>query len=128
MALIVADTDVLIDFLRGREPARARVSTAIDEGTLATTTVTTFELRSGTRTARESAALEILLAGLSILPLDERASQAAAACRRELEPEGRTIGIADYLIAGICISRAATLLTRNRRHFERLPRLLLDLL
>lgn len=124
--MIVADTDVLIDFLRGREPARARISSAIAEGSLATTTITAFELRSGTRTPKEAGELEAMLTGLSILSFDERASQAAAACRRQLEPEGRTIGIADYLIAGICISRAATLLTRNRRHFERLPRLLLD--
>ena len=31
--------------------------------------------------------------------------------------------MADYLIAGICRSRSAELLTRNRRHFERVPEL-----
>ncbi len=29
--------------------------------------------------------------------------------------------MADYLIAGICLSRNAMLLTRNRAHFERIP-------
>jgi predicted nucleic acid-binding protein len=124
--VIVADTDVLIDVLRGREPAATRVASAITEGTLATTTVSAFELRSGARTAKEAAAVEALLGGLSILPFDDRASQAAAACRRALEPEGRTIGMGDYLIAGICISRASVLLTRNRRHFERIQRLAVD--
>jgi predicted nucleic acid-binding protein len=27
--------------------------------------------------------------------------------------------MADYLIAGVCLSRSAILLTRNRAHFER---------
>ncbi len=124
--MIVADTDVLIDVLRGREPAVARVSAAITAGTLATTTITTFELRSGARTGKEVAAIEALLAGLSILSFDERASEAAAVCCRELEPEGRTIGMADYLIAGTCISREAALLTRNRRHFDRIRQLVVE--
>jgi len=125
--VIVADSDVLIDFLRGRQPA-ARVSAAIAAGTLATTAISAFELRSGARTTKETAATEGLLAGLSVLPFDARASEAAAECRRKLEAEGRTIGMADYLIAGICISRAAVLLTRNRRHFDRIPQLAVDFL
>lgn len=33
------------------------------------------------------------------------------------------LAMADYLIAGICLSRGSTLLTRNRAHFERIPEL-----
>jgi predicted nucleic acid-binding protein len=33
--------------------------------------------------------------------------------------------MADSLIAGIALSRSAILLTRNRRHFERVPDLAL---
>lgn len=66
-----------------------------------------------------------LLELLPILVFDDRASEAAAAARRELERRGETIGMADYLIAGICLSRSATLVTRNRRHFARIPGLLL---
>lgn len=54
------------------------------------------------------------------------AAAPAAACRRELELKGQTIGMGDYLTAGVCISHVAPLLTRNRRHFERIPRLILD--
>lgn len=34
--------------------------------------------------------------------------------------------MADYLIAGICLSRSAVLLTRNVRHFSRMAGLRLD--
>lgn len=31
------------------------------------------------------------------------------------------MGMPDYLIAGVCVSRSAVLLTRNRKHFQRVP-------
>jgi predicted nucleic acid-binding protein len=43
----------------------------------------------------------------------------------KLEARGEGVGMADYLIAGICLARRATLLTKNRKHFERVPGLLL---
>ena len=63
--------------------------------------------------------VEQLLAPLRILPCGERAAALAAEIRRDLEAAGTKIGMADYLIAGICITHSALLLTRNRRHFER---------
>ncbi len=123
--MIVVDTDVLIDSLRGWEPSRTKVADGLVEGALATTTVNAFELRSGVRDAKQEASLEDLLAALRILPFDEAASRAAAGARRELEHRGETIGMGDYLIAGVCLSRALALLTRNRDHFRRVPGLLL---
>lgn len=119
--MIVADSDVLIDALRGREPAATRIGLALDAADLATTTISTFELLSGAPTRRVREQVERLLAGLSILPFDADAAEAAAAARRELERKGRPIGMADYLIAGICLARSAALLTRNHAHFARVP-------
>jgi len=121
VALIVADSDVLIDALRGREPSLTRVTEGLDTGTLATTTVTVFELLSGVRSDREREPVQRLLAPLTILPFDESAAGAAATARRHLERQGAQIGMGDLLIAGICLSRSASLLTRNRAHFERVP-------
>ena len=123
--MIVADTDVLIDALRGREPAASRVVSALTDGTLTTTAISAFELRSGARTAEEIDLVEALLAGVPVLPFDDGAAKAAGNCRRRLETQGNTIGMGDYLIAGICLSRGHSLLTRNRKHFERVPELAL---
>ncbi|HJS42802.1 MAG TPA: type II toxin-antitoxin system VapC family toxin [Gemmatimonadales bacterium] len=125
MALVVVDSDVLIDALRGRQPAVRQVTDGLHAGVLCTTTVTVFELLSGARTDAESAAVDRLLAALTILPFDEIACRAAAGVRRGLTSQGRSIGMADYMIAGICVARSAALLTRNRAHFERVPRLAL---
>ena len=62
-----------------------------------------------------------LLAAVPSLGLDETAADAASEIRRSLERSGHTIRMADSLIAGIVTSNGGTLLTRNRRHFERVP-------
>jgi predicted nucleic acid-binding protein len=118
--MIVADTDVLIDFLAGVEPLASRVGDEIEAG-LATTAVTRFELRAGVRTARQAKAVAGLLEGLVTLPLDSTAADRAAAVRRALQEAGLGIGMADSLIAGITLAHGGSLLTRNRRHFERVP-------
>jgi tRNA(fMet)-specific endonuclease VapC len=123
LALIVADTDVLIDALRGRDPVAKRVAEEIKAGNLATTVLSCFELLSGSRDDGERERVGDLLEALRVLPLDPEAAELAAALRRQLEARGETIGLADYLIAGICQSRSAALMTRNRRHFDRVPRL-----
>ena len=118
--MIVADSDVLIDGLRGREPMASRIASELRAGTLATTVVNAFELLSGAKTEKERNKVETLLMALSILPLDESSAKTAAAVRRELESRGKGIGLADYLIAGICLEQSVGLLTRNRDHFERI--------
>ena len=117
--MTVADTDVLIDFLAGAGPAAARVAEELERGSLCTTAVSRFELLSGARSSRQRAAVGGLLAAVSTLPLDEEAADRAVEVRRSLERSGEPIGMADSLIAGIALARGGSLLTRNRRHFER---------
>jgi len=123
--MIVADSDVLIDALRGREPARGRIAQELEKGSLATTSVSVFELLSGARSAAAKTKVRRLLDAVLILPFDEGASELAAEVRQKLEAKGSSIGMADYLIAGICLYRSTILLTGNRSHFERVPGLTL---
>ena len=119
--MIVADSDVLIDALRGRYPTKETMTSNLRDGSVATTAVSVFELMSGARTPRERAMIEQLLGPMPILSFDHAAGIAAADVRRALEKSGDGIGMADYQIAGICVSRAAALWTRNTAHFERVP-------
>jgi predicted nucleic acid-binding protein len=117
--MIVADTDVLIDFLAGAEPAATRIAESMAAGRLCTTAITRAELQRGARTARQRTAVSDLLAALTTLPLDAEAADRAAEVARALDASGEAIGMADALIAGITLVHGATLLTRNRRHFTR---------
>ena len=117
--MIVADTDVLIDFLGGHEPAAARVTLELEQGALHTTAITRFELLSGARNERQRERVLKLLDAMTTLPLGTPAADRAAAVRRDLEKKGAPIGMADSLIAGMVLNAEGVLLTRNRAHFER---------
>lgn len=123
MALVIADTDVLIDALHGRDPMADRITIGIETGSLATTAISAFELLSGAATEHTRQQVERLLAALTILPVDAEAGGAAADARRLLESRGIPIGMADCLIAGVCLTRSAPLLTRNHAHFSQIPTL-----
>jgi len=117
--MIVADSDVLIDSLRGKQPVARRIAIELKTGDLMTTAISAFELLSGAKDGGERAKVETLLAAVGIVPLDNAAAKRAAQIRRQLEAKGQAISMADYLIAGICIEHAAVLLTRNTEHFAR---------
>lgn len=115
----VADTDVLIDFLRDRGQNAKRIELELKTGRLHTTSVTAFELWVGAKSTNQKTAVETLLAAMSIIPLDAQASAKAGEVYQLLEGKGQTIGMADSLIAGICLSRDAILITGNKKYFKR---------
>ena len=117
--MIVADTDVLIDYLADRGPAAARVALELEARSFGTTAVTRFELLAGAQDRTGEGLLRRLLDALPTLPLDRESADRAAEVRRTLERRGEGIGMGDSLIAGIVLAHDGILLTRNRRHFER---------
>jgi len=116
--MTIADTDVLIDYLAGKGEAGA-VERLLRLGALRTTVISRFELLSGARNPRQLALLVQLLEAVPSLELDDASADEASAIRRSLERSGKGIGMAESLIAGIVKRNSGTLLTRNRRHFER---------
>jgi predicted nucleic acid-binding protein len=126
--MIIADSDVLIDSLRGQKEIQGRIDLELQTGDLATTVISVFELLSGAKTESQKRKVNSLLSALRIVPLDAKAVEIAASVRHDLESEGMGLAMADYLIAGICLRRNAILLTRNRSHFERIPGLTLGML
>jgi len=117
--MIIADTDVLIDFLQGTGASAERVALELEHAQLCTTAVSRFELLAGARSARQHKLVLQLLEALPCLPLDSAAADRAAEVRRSLEKRGQGIGMGDSLIAGIALATKSILLTRNRQHFER---------
>jgi len=119
--MIIADTDVLIDYLEGRGPGAEAVFQTLRRDELNTTTINCFELLAGARRRRQQESILALLESIPVLPLDVDAARKAAEVRQQLERSGIGIGMGDSLIAGIALARGASLLTRNKRHFERVP-------
>jgi tRNA(fMet)-specific endonuclease VapC len=124
--MIVAASDILIDFLRGRGEGARRVAVELETRSFATTAVTAFEIRSGARTPRQRKAVDILLEAMTVLPFGPDEARLAADIRQQVESKGQPIGMADYMIAASCIAADGTLLTRNRKHFDRIEGLRLS--
>ncbi|MBN2718527.1 MAG: type II toxin-antitoxin system VapC family toxin [Deltaproteobacteria bacterium] len=123
--MIIADTDVLIDFLKGAGATADRIEFELKQG-LCTTVISAFELWSGAvGSSKRETAVNILLDALTIVPCKPFAAREAAKIRYDLQKEGRTIGMADSLIAGICVTERSVLLTRNKKHFSKIAGLYL---
>ncbi len=123
--MIIADSDVLIDYLHDRGAA-ARVGIELTTRSFATTAVTAFELRSGARSKKQRDGVEALLGAMTILSFGPEEAKKAAEVRQHLEADGAPIGMADYMVAAICLLQRGTLLTRNVKHFGRVPGLRLS--
>lgn len=82
---------------------------------------TLWKLQRGAQTERQRIAIEALLGAMTVLPFGLQEAKITAKLRVELVPEGSKIGMADYLIGSVCLCRHAVLLTRNLKHFQRVP-------
>ncbi len=118
--MILADTDVLIDYFAGREPIANRLREYILVGELQTSAVTAFELLCGARQDQRGDVIRNFLTIVDILPLETAAAAHAAAEQMRLLNEGSALPTADALIAGIALAHDLTLFTRNTRHFEKI--------
>lgn len=118
--LIVIDTDVIIDFFAGIAPGAEVVSELISRENAALTSVSVFELYAGVKGKRRLRQVEALIQDLMIFPLDVIEAAMAGEIYTRLKSKGQSIGTHDILIAGICISNALPLYTRNVAHFSRI--------
>jgi tRNA(fMet)-specific endonuclease VapC len=110
MGKALLDTDVLIDHMRGHRRLRTTG--------LAVSVITRAELYAGSE--REEPAVEALLAKLEELQVDAAIARRAGRIQR-----ATGLKIADALIAATALEHDLEVMTRNRRHFERVPGLTL---
>jgi tRNA(fMet)-specific endonuclease VapC len=118
--LPVLDSDILIDYLRGAGPGSHLVRELTAELAFRVTAVTAFELALGRGYARNPAPVDALLAA-PCLGLTREAALRAGALLRDLRSVGESLDIRDAMQAGICLEAGAPLITRNLRHFARVP-------
>lgn len=122
----VLDSDVCIHALRG-VPAAVAALRRRAPSEIAVTSVTLAELWFGARKSahpkRMRALQDAFLAPFEVLDFDAAAADAYARIRHDLERRGKPIGERDQFIAAITIARGRTLVTLNRREFDRVPEL-----
>lgn len=110
MARILLDSDVLVDHLRGKRP----LVPGQDE--LHVSAVTRAELFSGR--GAEERRIRRLLEPMTDIPVDTAIAERAGRLRR-----GTGRRLRDALVAATALEHRLTLVTRNTRDFEGIPRL-----
>ena len=117
---LLMDTDVLIEYLRGRSEAVEYVEGLTSDLYLSVISVT--ELSAGVKGEEEERSLNQLLQAFVVLPLTEKAARLGGLYQRDYRSSHGT-GIADALIAATADENGAELVTFSRRHFPMVSRI-----
>lgn len=117
---LLLDTDVLVEYLRGR-PEAIEYLEGLESG-LFVSVVSVAELFSGVKGDEEERLLEQFLLAFTALPVTEGVTRLGGLYRRDFRPSHGT-GLADALIAATAEESGANLVTFNRRHFPMVSRI-----
>ena len=114
---LLLDTSVLIDVLRAKKRRRDLLASLVRANhDLATTIFNVAELYAGMRPGEESAT-ETLLTTLPCFDLTPAAARLAGKLKFDFARKGRTLALADTLIAAIALENSCHLLTDNPKDF-----------
>ena len=119
----LVDTDWVIHYLNGDPSIRERLDEARDEG-VAVSVVTLAEVYEGISQSPDAVAEELaflrFLGGFEVLGLGDEICKLFGFERARLRSAGTLIGDFDLLIGCTAVVHDLTVLTNNRRHFERI--------
>jgi hypothetical protein len=117
----LADTSVLVDYLRGVEPARALLRSALErDEVVAASVLSRIELSVGMRPA-ERRATDALVAGLHWLAVDAAVTDEADSLARRYGLSHSRIDAVDYCVGASARINEMELWTLNVRHFPMFP-------
>lgn len=118
---VVIDTSVIIDHLRGSEPAKRLLTEGFSSNQrLAGTVLAKIEVLAGVRTGEEQAT-EGLLSQIEWIDVDEAIDDSAGALARRWLRSHPGVEVVDYVTAATVMRLDAELWTRNVKHFPMIP-------
>lgn len=125
----LVDTDWVIHYLNGDEGVQERLDALAPSG-IAVSVITLAEVYQGVFYSRDPESNELqfirFLAGCEVLGLNDAICRLFAQERGRLTATGRVIGDFDILIGVTAVHHGLTLLSNNRRHFERISGLSME--
>jgi predicted nucleic acid-binding protein len=116
MAVVLLDTTVLIDALRGRSAAD-RVRSLRRAGDLPVTSPINVEEVFRGLLPEEAATARRLFRGVRVIPIGAAEGERAGTWRREFARRGLTLSQADCLVAAVALTVGATLATGNVKDY-----------
>jgi predicted nucleic acid-binding protein len=115
--VILIDSDVLIEHLRGNTDARDwLIQARRTSGPLAMSVISVTEIAGGMRSPERREVMR-LLGSMQRFEVTEQVAWRAATLMREYRRSHSGIGLGDYLIAATALTEGLELATLNVRHY-----------
>ncbi|MEC4818108.1 MAG: type II toxin-antitoxin system VapC family toxin [Scytonema sp. PMC 1069.18] len=114
---LLIDTDVLIDYLRGKTPAIQYLENLTES--LLVSSITIAELYAGVREGKERKALDEFVRAFEVVPVNDEIAIKGGLYRRDYF-KSHNLGLADAIIAATSEMKNAYLVTLNQKHFPML--------
>lgn len=111
---LLIDTDILIDYLRGREDAVHFLES--QQISMFISAITLGELYAGVREGQERRILDDFIEYFKVIPLSSKIAVKGGLFRRDFG-KSHGVGLADAMIAATAQSENAALATLNQKHF-----------
>jgi len=124
---VILDSSVIIGLLRNK-PEEVRLVRELEaKADLATTVISAFEVYYGAYRSRmvqrNLVSVKGFLSAVELLAFDEGVAELAGQVLAELESEGKGIDVRDLFVGCVAVSKGFTVVTHNKEHFRRIPRL-----
>ena len=120
----LVDTDVLIDVSRNSEAAIDFLDQFGDSWSMSI--ITALELIVGARNKKEVTQIDQLVAVYSAIPLTAEIGNSSYGLLRQFA-KSNGLRVFDSLIAATAIEESLTLVTRNKKHFQMISNLKLEI-
>jgi tRNA(fMet)-specific endonuclease VapC len=117
---VCVDTDIIIDYLRGRNENQEILPALIGKYEVYISPVSIYELYYGGYYSGKLKPVEDVLAILIPFDWTPEDSKKSAQIHVTLTKAGKTSNIKDILVAGPCLTRNIPLITRNILHFRKI--------
>jgi predicted nucleic acid-binding protein len=115
--ILLLDTTVLLDVLRGRQDRRSLLAELVAAGhTLSTAAINIGEVYAGMRQGEETRT-EAFLSSLECYPITGAIARRAGSLKCTSAQRGRTLSLADMMVAATALEHGLALMTDNRKDF-----------
>ena len=127
--MVCLDTTFLIDVIHGEKKVE-ELEDELDNGSnkIFITSLSIAELIKGLNlkknsifvNTKEKEKIKYFISEIDILSFDKESAIIAGEIEADLINHGEIIGVEDIMIASICIKNNERLITRNKKHFEKI--------
>ncbi|MBI5199648.1 MAG: type II toxin-antitoxin system VapC family toxin [Nitrospirae bacterium] len=114
MKRVLVDTDILIDFLRGREKAKSYLASILEDSTIYCSAITVAEIYAGMKEHEREKTVEFL-DSLDIVDVNREIAEKAGIYKRDEKKQ--YLDLDDCIIAATAFVRESILATGNAKHY-----------